>query len=452
MSSAAGILADFVARFRHEAIPRQAARKAVHCILDLLGVTLAGSRHPLSDALLELARAERCAPGASLIGRNAKTSPLRAAFVNASTGHVLEYDDIKSGIGHPSVAVLPAVLAQAEACGAGGKAVLTAFILGFEVSCRIAAGVEPELSLNGWHTTSAAGIFGAAAGAAKLMGLTADQIRNSLGIAASFAGGLVRNFGTGIKPVHAGQAAEQGLKAAMLARMGITADQNVLSGKWGFGDVFAGRSDTERIVQDLGESFAVTAGGFKFYPCCASAHTAIDAVLALKKERPIDPSAVEKIEVATVPVNIDNLKYPLPDDPIQARFSMPFCVATALLRGRVFLEDFEQGCIDDPGIRRLMKKVEMYLHPGFSHLGYVGTENAVVTLCLRGGERLEKRVDIPRGHPLNPLTEEELVEKYARCAGKALAEGAVSQSAEMILHLEMLDRLDELMALLCGAG
>jgi len=177
----------------------------------------------------------------------------------------------------------------------------------------------------------------------------------------------------------------------------------------------------------------------------------IDAVLALKKERPIDPAAVEKIGVATVPVNIDNLKYPLPANPIQARFSMPFCVATALLRGKVFLEDFEQGCIDDPEIRRLMEKVEMHLHPGFSHLGYVGTENAVVTIRLRGGERLEKRVDIPRGHPLNPLTEEELLEKYARCAGRVIAEGAVLQSAEMILQLETLDRLNELMALLCGA-
>jgi 2-methylcitrate dehydratase PrpD len=418
-----------------------------------LGVTLAGSRHPLSDALLELARAERSVPIASLLGRKAKTSPLRAAFVNAATGHVLEFDDIKTGIGHPSVAVLPAVLAQAEACGAGGKAVLTAFILGFEVSCRIAAGVEPELSMNGWHTTSAVGIFGAAAGAAKLMGLAPHQIRNALGIAASFSGGLVRNFGTGIKPVHAGQAAEQGLKAAMLAQTGITADQNVLSGKWGFGDVFAGKcNDGERIVQNLGDSFAVSADGFKFYPCCASAHTAIDAVLALKKERPIDPEAIEKIEVGTVPVNIDNLKYPLPADPIQARFSMPFCVAAALLRGGVFLEDFEQARIDDPAVRRLMPKVTMYLHPDFAHLGYVGTENAVVTIHLHGGERLEKRVDIPRGHPLNPLTEEEMVAKYARCAVKAIAEGAVSRSAEMILRLETLDRLDELMALLGGGN
>ena len=346
------------------------------------------------------------------------------------------------------MAVVPAVLALAESLGASGRDVLTAFVLGFEISSKIAAGVEPALSMNGWHTTSAVGIFGAAAASAKLLGLNREEVQNALGIAASFAGGLVRNFGTSIKPIHAGQAAENGLKAALLAQKGITADQDVLSGKWGFPDVFAREFDQDQMTANLGEPFEVMTNGFKFYPCCASAHTAIDAVLAMVQETPIAASEVEKVEVGTVPVNLDNLKFTSPQNPTQAKFSMQFCLASALLEKKVTLESFTDERIHDPLVRALMPRISMHLHPDLAYLGYVGTENSIVTIYMQNGHKHEKRVDIPRGHYKNPLSQEELVWKYSQCAQRVLSAKAVEESSATILDLPALGNISQLMSIL----
>ena len=452
MPDVAGALADFLVRTRHEDLPEACVQKATHCFLDLIGVTLAGSNQQIAKAVTEHVKARQCAPACTIIGRRLKTSPTGAAFVNGTAGHVLEYDDIKTKIGHPSVAIIPAVLALAESLDAGGQETLTAFVLGFEIACKIAAGVEPALSMNGWHTTSAVGIFGAAAAAAKLLSLNAGQVRNALGIAASFAGGLVRNFGTSIKPVHAGQAAENGLKAALLAGKGINADPDVLSGKWGFPQIFAGEYDEGQITANLGEPFEVLANGFKFYPCCASAHTAIDAVLALLKEIPIQAADVEKVEVGTVPVNVDNLKFTSPQNPTEAKFSMQFCLASALLQNQVILQSFTDERLNDPLMQALMPRISMYLHPDLAHLGYVGTENSIVTIHMRNGQRHEKRVDIPRGHHLNPLSQEELGWKYSQCAKGSISHEAVEKTADMILNLASLGSVPRLMNMLTPIG
>lgn len=445
MPDVADILSDFVIQTRYEDLPEACVRKATHCFLDLLGVTLAGSAHQIARAVTQHVASRNCAPVSTLIGSSLKTSPTDAAFVNGTAGHVLEYDDIKTRIGHPSVAIVPAVLALAESLDSNGKDALTAFVAGFEIASKIAGGVEPALSLNGWHATSAVGIFGAAAAAAKLLGLNAAQVRNSLGIAASFACGLVRNFGTSIKPVHAGQASENGLKAALLAEKGITADRDILSGKWGFPHVFAQNYSEEQIIADLGEPFEVLSNGFKFYPCCASAHTAIDAVLGLLEETPIETSGIQRVEVGTVPINLDNLKFSSPQNHTEAKFSMQFCLASALLKNKVTLENFTDEQIHDPMMQMLMPKISMYLHPDLAYLGYVGTENSIVTIFMKDGQKHEKRVDIPRGHYKNPLTEEALVWKYSQCAKKVISDAAVKKSAEMILDFPSLCSVPELM-------
>lgn len=448
MNDITGDLAKFIIHTKFGHIPKECIRRAKHCFLDFIGVTLAGSSHPIANVVIKYLRTLECRSRSTVIGCHVKTSVPHAAFANAATGHVLDYDDIKTLIGHPSVTIIPVVLSLAEQLNSNGKEILTAFIIGFEISSKIAKGVEPGQTLKGWHATSSTGIFGAVAAAGKLMKLNSEKMRYAFGIAATFASGLRRNIGTMTKPLHAGEAAEKGLKAALLSEMGITADSNILEGKYGFGDVFAKDYDKNKIVDRLGDPYEVLEGGFKLYPCCASAHTAIDALLFLTNHHHINPSFVEEIEVGTVPINLDNLIYVNPKNAIEARFSMQFCLATALLEKQVLLEHFVDQRIHDPKMIELMPKIKLFLHPDLTDLGYRGTENAIVKIKMKKGQEYVKRVDIPRGHFQNPLSEKELIWKYKNCCKSILSDKAIIRSIDLILQLDSINNIKKIMSIL----
>lgn len=444
-------LANFVCQTKFNDIPTECIERAKECFLDLIGVTVAGSRHPVSDILIDKYIAKYYSnQEATIIGKEKKTSLLTAAFVNSTMGHVLDFDDIKAYIGHPSVTIIPAILSIGECLCLSGKDALTACVLGNEISSKIAKWLGSNQSINGWHPTCTSGIFGVTAAVGKLIGLDNQALCNAFCIATSFASGLLRNSGTFTKAVQVGKTAEKGINAALFGEIGITANPLIFSGKKGFFNIFSNDNIEIDNIKTLGEPFEIIDTGFKCYPSCASTHTAIDAILLLQKERPIPTESIKSIRVGTVPINIDNLPYSLPKNPTEARFSMQFCLAVALLEGKLLPEHFTERIIENYKVKHLMSKISMYHHPDFKPLGYRGTENSIVEVNFKDGSKRISRVDIPRGHPRNPMSKNELIKKYKNCTKGILTKINQSQSINTILELEYESNIVYLMNLISG--
>lgn len=316
-----------------------------------------------------------------------------ATFANGTLGHVLDYDDVKPRLGHATVVIAPGALAIGEKFKKNGLEILAAFIAGFEIAGRIANSVEPNHTRQGWHTTSTCGIFGATAACGKLLALDKNSLLGAFGITGSFSSGLRRNIGTLTKPIHAGQAAQNGLKAAILSSLGIHGVRDIFSESQSFGEVFSSPHNEAELTLELGKLFEICQNGFKIYPCCASSHSAIDAILELREKYDLRPEDVEEIRVGTVPLVMENLVYNHPKNIVECRFSVHFCISLALVDGHVTLDNFSQDRLDDLRIQSLMKKVKIYHDPEMANLGYRGTGNANVTVITKQRLALNKRVD-----------------------------------------------------------
>ncbi|MBI4495474.1 MAG: MmgE/PrpD family protein [Deltaproteobacteria bacterium] len=414
-------------------MPPECLAAGKRCFIDFFAVALAGSREPVAEVLEKyLGREEGVC---SVIGIGRRTTPEGAAFANGVLGHVLDYDDVKSRIGHGTVVLAPPLLALGEQLRKSGLEILVAFIAGFEISSRIANAVEPAHTQRGWHSTSTCGVFGAAAACSKLLGLERNAFLGALGLAGSLSGGIRKNLATPAKPVHAGQAAQNGLKAAIFSSLGIPGALDIFSGKGSFGEAFSSPIDQSRLLLNLGKDFEIHHNGFKLYPCCASAHSAIDAILELRR-RGLRPEMVAQIRVGTVPLVLDNLVYADPQNTAECRFSLHFCLSVALVDGRLDLDNFSPERMRDPRLRDLMRKIDLYRDPEMTPLGYRGTENASVQVVTHGGEVLKKRIDEAHGRPSNPLSGEELEGKFRRCARRAISDEQAEKLLSALTALE----------------
>lgn len=448
-------IVKFITKISYEQLTTAAIEASKMAILDCLGVTLAGgeeiSGKIISEYVKDLAR-----PEAGVIGGGFKTSVDQAAWVNGTRAHALDYDDyfVPPHLTpyHPTAAILPAVLAVAEKYHLSGKDVLLAYVTGFEVEARIAMiCAEPAYNL-GWHTTSTLGSIGAAMATAKVLKLDEEKVRMALGIASSLSGGLRKNFGTMTKPLHAGNAARNGVVAAMLAQRGFTADRNILDGPLSFCEVLAGEVKPEVMKTNQGaraetEFYIVTPGiAFKPYPSCAYTHWAIDAVLELKKEMALAPNDVAQIECHTSSGSRSVLIHSHPKTALEAKFSLEYCVAIALIDGEVSLRQFTEEKIKGPTAQELMKKIK-YVHPPEMGSGLVNLGGEVV-VKLQNDNVYSRRVDIAGGAPQNPLSSEKLNNKFRDCVRLSLTPEDTNRSLDLISHLESISDIAELMNIL----
>lgn len=446
-------LAKFLLQTDYGDILTRVLQRAKSSFIDSLGTMLAGSQEEAARIMARYVDRQGGRPVASIVGHKIKSSPYNAAMVNGTMAHIHDYDDMSSTlIGHPSVGVLPAVLALGEENKISGKDALLAFTLGVEVSCKIGRGVIPRHYENGWHPTSTVGIFGATAAASKILKLSEEELIYAFGIAGSESSGVRENFGTMTKPLHPGRAAAKGIMAALLAKDGFTSARDIFGGEWGFCRVMAGDYDLEKITDSLGHPFEFEKPGIhiKPYPTCGAAHPATDAVISLSKEHDLKGEQVQKIEVGTVPIAKDVLVYPNPQTPLEAKFSLQYCLAAALVERANGFAQFTEEKVRDPRIRELLDKIEMYMAPEFESLGYRGTFNAIVKIILKDGREYDKRVDYGRGDPMNPLSEEEQMGKYVDCAGLLLDSERVEKSKQMLSTLEQLADVALLMDVIRG--
>jgi 2-methylcitrate dehydratase PrpD len=438
-------LAQFIVDTSYESLPPEVVHTTKRAIIDTFGVMLAGSREPASKIISSFVRGFGGKPRARVVGAGFRTSSPNAALANGTMAHALDYDDvyyIMDVVGHPTSVLLPAVLAVGEDFKASGKAALEALVLGFEVWSKLSAsGINPRAM--GFHPTAVLGTMGAAAAAAKILGLDVKKTQMVLGLASSHATGMGRNRGTMTKPYHAGNAARSGIMSALLVKDGFTAAPDIIEERFGFCDVFGGSLEgaDSKVTDNLGKPYSITSPGVtvKKYPTCHFTHRAIDAMLRLIDTYLIYPSNVAEIECHIGSMASSVLVFDEPINHLQAKFSMHFCLATALLERKVGLLEVTDKKVNDPKIKQLMKLVQLKF--GDESL----TQSDIVRVKLRDDTECVLAIDKARGDCKMPLTEEEIISKYKDCAGIIISEDQVEQTLELMLNLEQLPKIGELM-------
>ncbi len=450
-------LAEFISQTSLARIPAEAQEIAKRAILDNLGVALAGSRDPMAKIMTEFIKDTGGQARSSVWGKKFKTSAPLAALANGTFGHALDFDDINRSMrGHPTVPVLPAALAVAEEGKASGGEALEGFIIGFEVEAKLGRGINPHLFENGWHPTAILGTMGSAAASARILKLSPEKTVMALGIAASLASGSRQNFGTMTKPLHAGHAAQNGVVAAKLAQRGYTADDGIIEAKLGFAHLFAGpeRYDLDKVTAHLGSPYDIVSPGvgLKQYPSCARTHPAIDAMLDMVLKNDISPEQVQSVCCSGSYTTPTMLIHSRPQTALEGKFSMEFCMALALAERKVALPFFKDQKVQDPKIQELIRKVTFTIRPDLNNLENSGNPSTTVCVRLNDGREFTATVDEAKGTPGNPLTAEEVREKFRQCVKSIQPKKDMEKSIEMVENLETLKKITTLTDLLRGAA
>ncbi|GIX48559.1 MAG: hypothetical protein KatS3mg131_2770 [Candidatus Tectimicrobiota bacterium] len=427
-------LTTFAASVRFAELPPAVVTAAKRAFIDTLGVILAGAQEPCTRLVSDYCQRLGARPEATVLGHGWRTAAPLAALVNGTAGHALDYDDVNETMhGHPSIPILPAVLALGEQRRLTGQEAITAFVLGVEVECRLGAVMGHGHYRHGWHATATLGTLGAALAAARLLELSPLQMRHALGIATSMAAGSRQNFGTMTKPLHAGLAARHGLEAALLAASGFTADPDILESPMGFCRLFSPAGEApEQALASLGQPWALVDPGVsvKKYPCCFATHSALDATLDLVRQHDLSAEAVQAVTVYAPPGTASILIHPRPRTGLEGKFSMPYCIAAALLDRRLTLATFTDAMVQRPAVQALLQGVQLVEDPEVRGFG------AQVTLTLKDGRTLTQRLDAPRGDPRTPLSQEELEAKFLDCATQVLPQARAQEALTLLWRLE----------------
>jgi 2-methylcitrate dehydratase PrpD len=453
-------IARFVVDTDYEVIPGGALAKAKRTALDCLGATLAGVVEPVSQTTTGYIAKLGGRPQASVIGSGLKVSAPDAALVNGAIAHALDYDDCGVKIGHPSVLVLPALLSLGEHLGASGRDILVAYVVGLEVEGKLALHADFKLMQSRLNHQSWYGSIGAAAGCARLLRLDVNKTRMALGIAANFACGLSANHGSMAGAMAAGHACRNGVVAALLAQEGFTANPDIIEAKNGFYDTLVGRDhyDAENMAETLGKPFYIESPGIglKKYPSCYHTHRALDGVFQLIEEHRLSDKEIAEVDVGTSERAMRVLAFSVPETPYQAKYSMPHCIAAAVVDHRVTLDTFTSDKMENCDILEARKKVHLSfpdipIWPGLADVGpdteFVGNP---VTIRTKDGRSYSARVDIPRGDPALPLSDDELLIKYRDCSRSQLRPDDLERTVGVVLGLENVPDIRRLMTILAA--
>jgi 2-methylcitrate dehydratase PrpD len=454
-------VAKFVAKTRYGDLPLEVVGAARGFILDGIGVALAGSTEECSRIVQAQVRRMGGRGEAAVLGTGLSAPMAKAALANGVAAHAMDYDDTQLStskeavyglLTHPTTPVLAAALAVGQKNKISGKDLLLAYMLGVEVECRIADAINPRHYQSGFHSTATMGGLGAAMAAGKILELKEEALIRTLGIAASMASGLRENFGTMTKPLHAGRAAENGVTAALLAQAGFTAAMNILEARRGFYNATAGGYDESKIAGRLGRPYFMIQPGIsiKPYPSGSLSHPAQDLILDLVKQNDLHAADIESIKVGTNS-NVPNaLIYPMPKNALEGKFSIPFCMAIAVLERKAGIAQFQDSKVRNRKVIELMKRVTLVVDDELEALGY-DQVRSLIRITLKDGRMIEGRYDVARGHPEKPMRWAELGEKFYDCASLVLPRKNAEYAMEFVARLERQPSLSPLLRAL-GKG
>ncbi len=452
-------LAERIHALRYEDLSATALEWTNHAFIDTIACTLAGMAEDAPHILMGVPGIAEAPGPATIWATDRKTSVLDATLVNGTASHALDYDDV-SGVmgGHPSAMLIPSMIALGESVGASGRDLALAYVVGYEAECRIARGVHFHHYDKGWHPTATIGIFGTVAAASRLLGLTIEQTAVALGLAASLASGLKANFGTMTKPLHVGHASRNGLFATYMARGGFTANAGSFEHKQGFLDVFNGPGtyDASKMLANWyapPECEGPGEPGLKPYPCCGSTHASVNRMLHLAHTHDLQASDVDAIEVMPHLRRLPHTNNPNPHTPLEAKFSIQYCVARALTDRAVRLAHFENGAENDPVVRALLPRVQARPHPDMPADG-IYQWGAEVVVHTKDGRRLASRVDDYErcGPGGQMMSREELWTKFSDCAERSLPTAAIAPLFDKLSSVADVAEVTELTTLMRYPG
>jgi 2-methylcitrate dehydratase PrpD len=445
-------LAKFVVDLRFKDLPETVVNKAKGLILDLFGCQLAFATLPWNKAVFQYVRNKNSASQEStVINYGLKTTAEYAAFANAVFGHGFEMDDTEMlTASHPGVAVIPAALAMGEVKVISGKDFITAIVGGYDAMLRPGIAAR-AMMMRGFHSTGVGGTLGSAAATGKILGFNASTMVNAIGIAASESSGITEYAisGGSVKRMHAGFACSSGVRAALLAELGVTGPTAAIEGKKGFCHVFSDECNMAELTRDLGKEFRIMLTGNKPYCCCAGQHTVIDAGDNLKNKYNINPEDIEEIIIEQRPreaINLGNII--IPQDIISAQFSARFGLALRLIKGANGYLDYNETNIRDPQILDLVKKMKYIPDEKGAKLKIDDGGPAAVTIKMKNGTTFEEMVNYAKGSVQNPMNLKDLEEKFRGLTANILPAKRVEAIISTVKRIDELDNINRLAALL----
>ncbi len=442
----------FIEEADYASLPAEALRIGRRCMLDTVGLYLAGASESSLAILIDDALDQGGRPDALVIGAGTRKAPAAlAARVLGTAGHAHDWDDTQVShdpahvyglLTHPSVPPLTAGLVMAQRLGnVDGKALMLAFQVGFEVESKIAEWMTPRHYRRGHHSSGTVGTFGACAAAAKLLGLKGLELAHALGIAASFAAGIRASFGTMTKPLHVGRASENGVTAALLASRGFTADPTVLDGQWGFFSVMGEGFSPDKISQGFGKELTIVNPGvsIKPYPSGILTHQSMDAMLALVLKHDLKPEQVEKVGFYAGRNITEPIRYPIARNHLQAKFSMPALLSMIVLCRRASHHEFSDAFVSSAAMQDLQRRTEVHVDPVIDAAGYDKIRSRIEVVTKDGRTLVEWADERYRGGPSNPISDADLEGKFRMCA-----EGAIdtARQDELVAAIRGVDSLD----------
>jgi 2-methylcitrate dehydratase PrpD len=459
-TGATSAVLDFATDVRFDDFPADVIHIAKRCVIDGLGVILAGSTTDGSRILREYVREETSVRESTALGAGEfQTRAASAALLNGASGHAMDFDDTQLStspdrlfglLTHPTIPPLAAAMAIGERRAASGAAVLEAFVAGFEVSCKIAEAIEPRHYIGGFHSSGTIGTFGATVAAAKLLNLDRAQLGHALGIAASMSSGIRVNFGTMTKPLHVGRAAANGVAAAELAARGFTAGADALDGPWGFFQIFGGGFDPARIVGVLGNPYAIVNPGvsIKPYPCGCLGHPTMDAALKLVTEEDVKPDQIRQMRLRAGSNILKPLRYRIASSELEAKFCPAFMLASMALRRKAGIHEFTDEFVRSEPVQQMMQRVETVFDPEIEAQGYQAMRS-IVEIDLVDGRRLVQRSDDRyRGGPELPFSRDDLHAKFLECGELVLPAERLRLVLARVESLETANDIRDLVRLL----
>ena len=427
--------AAFIEQVTANDLPSEAVRIGTRCVLDGVGLYVAGSEEHSVELLIAEAEHVGGRAEALLLGRGKTKVPAPiAARVLGTAGHAHDWDDSQVSfdpshvyglLTHPTIPPLTSALVMTQQLGnIDGQTFMLAFLTGFEVECKISEWMLPQHYLRGFHTSGSVGTFGAYATAAKLLGLRGENLRSGFGIAASFAAGIRCNFGTMTKPLHVGRAAENGVTAALLAARGFTADPDALDGPWGFYAVQGGGVSAEKISQGFGKIWTIVEPGvsIKPYPCGVLTHPTIDLMLKLVTEHDVKADDIVAVKVYAGTNILKPIRYPIAANHLQAKFSLPAALAMIALVRKAGKREFSDEFVRSPVMQAMQRRISTELDPDIEKLGFDKMRSRI-RIDLKDGDKIEGWADERyRGGPENPLSDGDLEAKVRSCCQGVLDE------------------------------
>ena len=443
------ILARWSADLTYEDLPPEVVDRAKYLCLDFAGVTLNGSTTPsartVADAIEGIGR-----PGPSaIIGTSRRTLPEYAAMANGTAFHSIELDDTHNESSlHPGSVAYPTALAMADLAPVDGKSFITSVVAGYDIMARLGRALKPaEHYARGFHPTSTCGAFGAAAVAARLLGLRGDSFTYALGIAGSQAAGSLEFLaqGTWTKRLHPGWAAHGGIWAALLARAGFTSPTTIIEGKRGFLQGYSGDPDPDSILRDLGQEFQITRTAIKLHACCRYKQGPIDCLLDLRDRHGLAAEDIEGVKIGVLSAGYETIALPenekrAPSTVVDMQFSMPFGAAIALAYGRASLAEYAPGVPQRPEVKEMMSRVRCVTDPALD-AAFPSRWPAWAEVRTHDGRTLRSEIEYPKGDPGNALSWDELKEKFTNLSSPVISE---QRQREIIATVESLDTVADI--------